>query len=62
VLRKYRITRATEWRYDEPNCNMYDEEHKALFAAIRSWDANPPVMPMADGSYPIAVPGVTKLA
>ncbi|NQT12377.1 MAG: Gfo/Idh/MocA family oxidoreductase, partial [Planctomycetes bacterium] len=109
MLNKYRITGETEWKYDGPNCNMYDEEHKALFAAIRSgnpinngqymatstmlailgrmvtytgqaiewdtainsqetlspasysWDADPPVMPMADGSYPIAVPGVTKL-
>jgi len=109
ILNKYRITGETEWKYDGPNCNMYDEEHKALFAAIRSgnpinngqymatstmlaifgrmvtytgqaidwdtainsqetlspasysFDADPPVMPMADGSYPIAVPGVTKL-
>ena len=25
-----------------------------------SWDANPPVMPDADGNYPVPVPGVTK--
>ncbi len=26
-----------------------------------AWDANPPVMPDADGKYPIAMPGVTKV-
>ena len=26
-----------------------------------SWDANPPVMPREDGSYPIAVPGLTRV-
>jgi predicted dehydrogenase len=25
-----------------------------------TWDANPPILPNDDGSYPIAVPGVTK--
>ncbi|MEZ6044528.1 MAG: Gfo/Idh/MocA family oxidoreductase [Planctomycetaceae bacterium] len=25
-----------------------------------SWDANPPVMPNADGSYPIPMPGITR--
>ena len=25
-----------------------------------AWDANPPILPNEDGSYPIAVPGVTK--
>lgn len=25
-----------------------------------SWDANPPVMPLADGSYPIPMPGITR--
>lgn len=26
-----------------------------------AWDANPPIMPNADGYYPIAIPGVTKV-
>jgi predicted dehydrogenase len=26
-----------------------------------AWDANPPIMPNADGYYPVAVPGVTKV-
>ena len=25
-----------------------------------AWDANPPILPNDDGSYPLAVPGVTK--
>ena len=25
-----------------------------------AWDADPPVLPDADGRYPIAVPGVTR--
>ena len=25
-----------------------------------TWDANPPILPEEDGSYPIAIPGVTK--
>ena len=25
------------------------------------WDVNPPVMPNADGSYAIPIPGVTKV-
>ncbi len=32
---KHTITGATNWQYDGPACNMYNEEHKALFAAIR---------------------------
>jgi predicted dehydrogenase len=26
-----------------------------------TWDANPPIMPKADGYYPVAIPGVTKM-
>jgi hypothetical protein len=26
-----------------------------------SFDADPPVMPREDGSYPIAIPGLTKV-
>ncbi len=39
VLRKYSIYSPegeTVWKYDGPSCNMYVEEHKALFSAIRS--------------------------
>ena len=25
-----------------------------------AWDADPRMMPLADGSYPVAIPGVTK--
>ena len=32
-----------------------------LSPAKYSWDANPPVMPDADGRYPIAIPGQTKV-
>ncbi len=35
-------------------------EHK-LAPTAYAWDANPPVMPKPDGSYPIAVPGQTKV-
>ncbi len=48
VLNKYRITdRSGEvtWRYDGPKCNMYEEEHKALFASIRSGN------PINNGRY-----------
>ena len=27
---------------------------------VYAWDATPPIVPNADGFYPIAVPGVTK--
>ena len=27
---------------------------------VYAWDATPPVVPNADGSYPIAIPGITK--
>ncbi len=36
VLNKFRIEGETNWQYSGPSCNMYNEEHKALFAAIRS--------------------------
>jgi hypothetical protein len=26
-----------------------------------AWDATPPVLPDADGAYPVAMPGVTKV-
>ena len=26
-----------------------------------AWDAKPPVLPGADGSYPVAMPGITKV-
>lgn len=47
VLNKYRIEVGgeTTWRYDGPRSNMYDEEHKALFAAIRSGN------PINNGRY-----------
>jgi len=108
-LLNHRIQGETNWDYPGPFPSPYKEEHKALFAAIRSgkpinsgsymanstmvavlgqivcytgnqlsWkkaisadfafeprdcDFNtvPPVKPGADGNYPVAVPGVTKL-
>jgi myo-inositol 2-dehydrogenase / D-chiro-inositol 1-dehydrogenase len=33
----------------------------SLMPKTFSWDADPPVMPKADGSYPIATPGVTRV-
>jgi len=33
----------------------------SLMPRTFAWDADPPVMPKEDGSYPIAVPGVTKV-
>jgi predicted dehydrogenase len=48
VLNKYRVERPdgeVTWRYDGPKCNMYDEEHKALFSAIRSGN------PINNGRY-----------
>jgi hypothetical protein len=35
-LEKNVIQGKTPWRYEGPKCNMFDEEHKALFGAIRS--------------------------
>jgi predicted dehydrogenase len=36
---KNRIDGKTPWRYDGPKCNMYEIEHRELFASIR--DAKP---------------------
>jgi len=36
VLNRFRIEGKVNWRYDGPDCNMYVEEHKALFSGIRS--------------------------
>jgi myo-inositol 2-dehydrogenase/D-chiro-inositol 1-dehydrogenase len=33
----------------------------SLMPKTFAWDADPPVMPKEDGSYPIAMPGVTKV-
>ncbi len=103
-----RIRGETNWDYDGPRPNPYDQEHVELFESIRSgkpinngqymvgstmlailgqmvchtgkrltwnevvnseysvaqerygWDAEPPVKPNADGSYDIAIPGVTR--
>jgi predicted dehydrogenase len=33
----------------------------SLMPRVFAWDAEPPVLPREDGSYPIAVPGVTKV-
>ena len=35
-LLKFRIDGENKWRYKGPSCNMYDEEHRDLFNAIRS--------------------------
>ena len=40
-----RIEGETNWRYEGPRCNPYDEEHRALFAAIRSGN------PINNGEY-----------
>jgi predicted dehydrogenase len=32
----------------------------SLMPKTFSWDADPPVLPRADGSYPIALPGITR--
>ncbi len=40
-----RIEGETNWRYDGPGCNPYDEEHRALFAAIRAGE------PINSGDY-----------
>ena len=34
----------------------------SLMPKAYAWDAQPPVLPNADGFYPVAVPGVTKFA
>jgi len=47
VLNKFRVEVGGEvtWRYDGPRPNMYDEEHRALFSAIRSGN------PINNGRY-----------
>ncbi|HID74698.1 MAG TPA: Gfo/Idh/MocA family oxidoreductase, partial [Planctomycetaceae bacterium] len=48
VLNKYQISDLngkTVWRYRGPGCNMYEEEHRALFRAIRSGN------PINNGRY-----------
>jgi len=40
-----RIEGETNWRYDGPRCNPSEEEHRALFAAIRSGE------PINNGDY-----------
>ena len=44
-IRKHATQGAPDWRYDGPSCNMYEEEHKALFGAIRSG------VPINNGQY-----------
>ena len=106
---KGQIEGENPWRYEGPNCNMYDAEHAALFSAIRdgkpinngayminstmigilgtmvaytgqritwddaiqspwlagpeevSFDMKPPIVPDANGIYPIPTPGITRL-
>jgi len=33
----------------------------SLFPEKLSWDAQPPILPDADGNYPVAMPGITKV-
>ncbi|MEL6673192.1 MAG: Gfo/Idh/MocA family oxidoreductase [Bacteroidota bacterium] len=33
----------------------------SLMPKTLAWDADPPIMPNKDGSYPVAIPGVTKV-
>lgn len=42
---KYRIEGETNWRYEGPECNMYDAEHAALFKSIREG------APINNGNY-----------
>ncbi len=44
---KHRIQGETNWQYDGPKCNMYDEEHVALFKSIRKGE------PINSGHYMI---------
>ena len=32
----------------------------SLFPEKLTWDAEPPILPDADGNYPVAMPGITK--
>lgn len=36
------------------------ESQEDLSPEVYAWDADPPILPNEDGSYPIAIPGVTK--
>jgi hypothetical protein len=36
-------------------------EEKLVPDNLLSWDVNPPVVPLADGNYPIPVPGKTQV-
>ena len=40
--------------------SKFVSENPELLPARMAWDAPPPVTPNADGSYPVAVPGVTQ--
>jgi hypothetical protein len=33
---------------------------EALAPESYAWDADPPILPDAEGNYPVAVPGITK--
>jgi myo-inositol 2-dehydrogenase / D-chiro-inositol 1-dehydrogenase len=44
-LLNFKITGETNWRYEGPDCNMYDAEHVALFNAIRAGK------PINNGNY-----------
>lgn len=37
------------------------ESNVSLSPEQLAWDANPPVLPDADGAYPVAIPGITKV-
>ena len=45
---------VSEWE-DAMNSDL------SLMPATFAWDATPPVVPDADGYYPIAIPGVTRV-
>ena len=61
------------WRYEGPRWNSYDTEHDLLFEAMASnlklapglddytMASDPPVKPDANGNYPVAMPGKTKV-
>lgn len=44
-LLNFKITGETNWKYEGPDCNMYDAEHVALFNAIRAGK------PINNGNY-----------
>jgi len=37
------------------------ESNLSLLPKRLAWDVDPPVLPDADGAYPVAIPGVTKV-